>query len=562
MMHRTFWSSDVVGFRKAGCALGILVMMSQGASSSTVGFKPAVNYAVGTSPVAVAVGDFNGDGNIDMAVADGGDASAGNDGGISILLGNGDATFQAALDIAADKNPVSIAAGDFNGDNRLDLALIDSNGNVGILLGNGDGTFHSPVNYAAGSGARTVVINDFNGDHRLDLVVANVLSSTVSVLLGNGDGTFQPHVDYAAGGSPQGVSVADFNRDGKADLAVPSGTSGVAVLLGKGDGTFQPATFYDAGPVFGAIAIVPGDFNGDGKADVIVNFLTGVGGVPLTAHYRGDMLAGNGDGTFQLSTGVVDVRGGSLSQTDFDGDTKVDLVQPGVLVWAGNGNGTFQTAVAFAVGSSPSQMATADLNHDKSPDIVVANQGDNTVSVLVNIVSTDFSIFASTLTPETLSSGQRATSTVSMNLLNAFDNPVSLACSVQPAQAGSPTCSLNPNSITFDASGKATAEMTITAGTTVVSFTQPPASANSQPVPLSWLPIVGFAVAGAGFRRAGSRRRRPLALFVGCVLFAGLIFQTACGGSSSGPKSQAYTITVTGKAGSTQHSTTVKLTVQ
>jgi hypothetical protein len=506
-------------------------MMSQGASSSTVGFKPAVNYAVGTSPVAVAVGDFNGDGNIDMAVADGGDASAGNDGGISILLGNGDATFQAALDIAADKNPVSIAAGDFNGDNRLDLALIDSNGNVGILLGNGDGTFHSPVNYAAGSGARTVVINDFNGDHRLDLVVANVLSNTVSVLLGNGDGTFQPHVDYAAGGSPQGVSVADFNRDGKADLAVPSGTSGVAVLLGKGDGTFQPATFYDAGPVFGAIAIVPGDFNGDGKADVIVNFLTGVGGVPLTAHYRGDMLAGNGDGTFQLSTGVVDVRGGSLSQTDFDGDTKVDLVQPGVLVWAGNGNGTFQTAVAFAVGSSPSQMATADLNHDKSPDIVV-------------------------------SPGQRATSTVSMNLLNAFDNPVSLACSVQPAQAGSPTCSLNPNSITFDASGKATAEMTITAGTTVVSFTQPPASANSQPVPLSWLPIVGFAVAGAGFRRAGSRRRRPLALFVGCVLFAGLIFQTACGGSSSGPKLQAYTITVTGKAGSTQHSTTVKLTVQ
>jgi len=206
-------------------------------------------------------------------------------------------------------------------------------------------------------------------------------------------------------------------------------------------------------------------------------------------------------------------------------------------------------------------VAAADFNHDKAPDLVVTNSADNTVSILLN-TGIDFSISASAPTPGTVTRGQSSTSIVKLNLLNAFDNPVSLTCSVQPAQAGSPTCSLNPSSVTFDASGKGSTQLTITAGTAAASLIQPSAWQNSQLWQLVWLSIAGFVFVGAGFRRNNSTRRRLLAFLVGCFLFAGLIFQAACGGSGSGPKSQTYTITVTGTAGAAQRSTAVTLTVQ
>lgn len=544
----------------------LLFLTHQIATAANLGFKPAVNYPVGTNPVAVTTGDFNGDGKIDLAVVNSGDASAGNDGSVSILLGKGDGTFRAAVNIPAGKNPTSVAVADFNGDNRLDLAVInaDNGGNVGILLGNGDGTFQSTVDYTTGSGPIMVAVADFNSDHKADLVVAN--STTLSILLGNGDGTFQSRVDYGAEGPA--VAVADFNGDGNADLALPDGRS-VAILLGNGDGTFQPPMSYDVvgGLVF-KIAIVPGDFNGDGKPDVLASWKH-FNGESFT--YGSDLLVGNGDGTFQLTSSVVQTGPGSLSQADFNGDRKLDLVEPSgveVSVWAGNGGGTFQSPALFAVGLSasgmlgPSQVATADLNGDKSPDIVVTNSADNTISVVLNTVSTDFSISASAASPSAVNPGQSATSTVSLSLLNAFDNPVSLACSVQPTQAGSPTCSLNPSSVTFDASGKATAQVTITAGPVAVSVNRPSTREDPEPWRLVCLPVAGLAFAGAGFGRNNSIHRKLLGLFIGCCLSAGLIFQSACGGNSSGPISQAYTVTVTGTSGATQHSATVTFTAK
>jgi hypothetical protein len=547
---------------------------------ATVGFKLAVNYPVGTAPVAVASGDFNGDGKMDLAVANSGNA-IGDDGNVSILLGNGDGTFQPANNnMVAGKNPSSIAVGDFNGDNRLDL-IVANNGNntVSVLLGNGDGTFQTHVDYATGTGPYSVALGDFNGDQSLDLAVAAHPPNVVSVLLGNGDGTFQTHVDYAtgsAGGNAAvAVAAADFNQDRKADLAVPGSFNGgvVGILEGNGDGSLQPPLGYDPAGLFGEFVAV-GDFNGDGKLDLVVTFAkfgnattSGVG-----------LLLGNGDGTFSGSSTALSVGCANRYPivADFDGDSKLDFAVMGgghsnegvcvsqnlsVGVWAGNGDGTFQAPVSFTPANAFGLAAASDLDGNKSPDLVTVNS-DNTVSVLLNTAGTDFSISASAASPSSVTRGQSSTSTITLSLLNAFDNPVSLACSVQPAQAGSPACSLSSNSVTFDSSGKATATLTITAGSGAAAFMVSPHAYhdNSHPFSVGWLPVAAFAFMGRGLGCGYSRRRRYL-FFVGCVL-AGLIFQAACGGGSSDPKSANYAITITGTSGSIQHSTTTTLTVQ
>ena len=139
-------------------------------------------------------------------------------------------------------SPFSVATGEFNGDDKLDLAVAnDFSNSVSILLGNGDGTFQPTTAYSTGSGPMAVAAGDFNADGKLDLAIANSGSGDVTVLLGNGDGTFQPGVAYSAGAGPIAVAAGDFNADGKLDLAVANNSSGdVTVLLGTGDGTFQP----------------------------------------------------------------------------------------------------------------------------------------------------------------------------------------------------------------------------------------------------------------------------------------------------------------------------------
>jgi hypothetical protein len=213
----------------------------------------------------VAVGDFNGDGKLDLAVAN---ASSNN---VSVLLGNGTGGFGAATNYAVGAPPHSVAVGDFNGDGTLDLA-VGNNGsnNVSVLLGNGTGGFGTATNYAAGSSPHSVAVGDFNGDGKPDLAVANQNSNNVSVLLGNGNGTFGPAINYAVVTTPESVAVGDFNGDGKPDLAVANGGSGVSVsvLLGNGDGTFGAATDYAVGTR--PVSVAVGDFNGDGGPDLAV----------------------------------------------------------------------------------------------------------------------------------------------------------------------------------------------------------------------------------------------------------------------------------------------------
>jgi hypothetical protein len=530
--------------------LFLLFSLSNPANAATVAFKPAVTYPVGTAPFAVASGDFNGDGKMDLAVANAGNVAAGDDGSVSMLLGNGDGTFQPANNISAGKNPFVIQAADLNRDGKADLVLIDSSG-VGVLLGNGDGTFGPVTYFPTASSPVSLAVADLDNDNIPDLVVA---ASSLSVLLGNGDGTFQSHVDYS--GPALSVLVTDVNGDGKLDVIFSK--FGIRVLPGNGDGSFQSAIF-SSGPTFSG-ALVAADFNLDGKTDIAVGYgsLFGQPGILV--------MQGNGDGTFGSSTNLQ--LSGSMSAADFNGDNKADLViVSGVAnvsgaanVLLGNGDRTFQSALSFSVGIGRYSVLEVDFNHDKAPDLAVTNSADNTVSVLLNTTGADFSISASAPTPGTVSRGQSSTSTITLDHLNAFDNPVALTCSVQPAQSA-PTCSFNPNSVTFDTNGKATATLTISTGAAAASLA-PSIRHDSLVFLFGWLPIVGFAFMGVGFGSRLSIKRKLTVCLLGGILFSGLILQAACGGGSSGPRSQAYTITVTGTSGSTQHSTTTTLTVQ
>jgi uncharacterized repeat protein (TIGR01451 family) len=217
-------------------------------------------------PDWIAAGDFNGDGKVDIAIA-------GNN-GVTILLGNGDGTFQAPA-VTSLSNVSTIAVGDFNRDGIPDLALGSASTlNVTILLGNGDGTFGTPSTFPALVEPAELVVADFNGDGKLDLAATNNAASAVSVLVGNGDGTFKPPVNYALGQYPYSIAAGDINGDGTIDLIIPNyGSTIINVLLGNGDGTFQASISYTGVPNPFGIAV--GDFNLDGKTDVVVTSTIG-----------------------------------------------------------------------------------------------------------------------------------------------------------------------------------------------------------------------------------------------------------------------------------------------
>src|SRR5437879_9667242 len=232
-------------------------------------------------PQSPAVGNFNGDGKADLVVANSSSDS------VAVLLGEGDGEFLSAVEYGSGSYPFFVAVGDFNGDGKSDFAVANrgqtdittfafTNGSISVLLGKGDGTFQAAVHYGAGADPQSIAVGDFNGDGRPDLAVANNGSTNVSVLLGNGDGTFENAFGYGAGTGPGSVAVGDFNGDGKPDLAVANigsmrdnHTDGnVSVLLGNGDGTFRSAVNYGAGSVPRSVTV--SDFNGDGKLDLAV----------------------------------------------------------------------------------------------------------------------------------------------------------------------------------------------------------------------------------------------------------------------------------------------------
>ncbi len=355
----------------------------------TGGFYKARLVVAGPNPVCVVAGDFTGDGKADLAVAD----WSGRE--VRVIPGNGDGTFDAAnakITTGLGANPVHMRAADLNGDGKLDLVVANYNsGTVSVLIGNGDGTFQPPVDYTVGAKPRHVCIADFNHDGKPDIAVTLWGENKVAVLLGNGDGTFQAARTFPVGVNPLGVEAADLNGDGNVDLAVGIfNNDRIQILDGDGTGNFTapPAgqSAYLAAPS-GPQEMVIGDFDGDGRPDIAV-----AGSLSNTVC----VYPGRGDGTFRVrrvfAAGSYPV---ALASGDFYRDGMPGLVTANFL---GNSVSVYRPSVAaigfwsyttappisLTAGVNPSGLLADDFNYDGVLDMAVCNKGSDSVTVFIN----------------------------------------------------------------------------------------------------------------------------------------------------------------------------------
>jgi len=354
---------------------------------------------------------------------------------LAASCGLGFAQLETRASMPVTAEAWALGVGDFNGDGALDVAAITvySTNHLAIMIGNGDGTFGKPTYYTVGSEPpNSVAVADLRNNGKLDLVIGESLTDSVYVLLGNGDGTFQQAVPYATLGRPFLAGVGDFNNDGKPDIWALTNEyrscGCIEVLLGNGDGTFgAPILTLLATSAFAAAS---GDFNGDGKLDIVASetfgdsqlevmlgngdgtfrrgetyhiddyatiavgqFVTGSKNLDLALAEPevGEIaiLLGNGEGSFRQGQVIPGSFPAGISTADFNGDGKPDLVTVAgldlnqVVTYLGNGDGTFQPGVSFPLGNECVFPATGDFNGDHKIDVVVPNNiGDSVITLL------------------------------------------------------------------------------------------------------------------------------------------------------------------------------------
>jgi len=431
---------------------------------------------LGVSPNSVVAADFNNDGKLDLVVVT-------NDvdtncfqavpGSISILLGNGDGTFYPASKLPCGTPRASelfaTTVGDFNGDGNQDLVVcINFLGlmEFEVFLGNGDGTFTYSTNDGGWDGMGPVITGDFDRDGALDIAMPldflgpGVIEIWLSE--GNGDFAFKSSVGT---GTASSIVTEDFNRDGILDLADSwigsCDWECYTVYLGNGDGTFAPASSQPT-----SSGLLTGDFDGDGIPDLIG---------------EGRFVKGNGDGTFtDIGPGPDFLTAGYRFRSpipgaiaDLNGDNKPDVVAIGpsnnILLYLGNGDGTFQPPISIAVGQSPDSVEVGDFNGDGLLDLAIANSGDNTVTILLQLQNVSVPLRSSA------------------NPSN-FGQAVTLTATLTPQNNGTPT-----GTVTFTDNGTILGEVSAVGG--IASLTTAGLSIGAHSIIASYRGDANFASA-------------------------------------------------------------------
>jgi hypothetical protein len=477
-----------------GCAMTFSEVSAQVATFTTQQYP-----LLGNTHVAA---DLNADGKPDLA-------GAGRN-AVSVMLGNGDGTFRAKTDFPVGAQAQAVAAGDFNSDGRVDLVVTLNSPqlSLALLTGTGTGTFNAPTFFPNTSGfdSPAIVATDLNGDGRLDLVVMHNIACftapcraarSITILLGNGNGTFQTPSEIDVGTGPMAMAVVDLNRDGIKDVAIGGGNTELSILLGVGNGTFvrQPVvTLVPGGDLFSACNdIGVGDLNRDSIQDLVVPLGNGEGNA---------ILIGNGNGTFQVRSRIqIDETFAPLhvAVADYNRDGFLDIARTmgdgtnGLMqILRGNGDGTFQAPVRYLVPPPNSSVGgiviiAGDWNADAKPDIAfVVGGASAALDVLTNTtggVPPSLGVASLSLNPTTVTGGNSSTATVTLTAVAQASTTVAITSNnaaaivptsvVVPAGSSSRTFTIGTTQVPATTSAIITASLNNTSRSATLTINPP-----------------------------------------------------------------------------------------